>query len=150
MTIKIFPADYPYICAICGKQHQAKTRSFFTKEHKIAAADCKWPNKIRDADAHSTSPNPEATFSPKGQPETLPLLPEPLEDKDIDEAIRFAIKRVATHFKLKEDEVMPEMSLVAFVFESKIEQHKERFSLAMAKRIEQTKQDNIAKVQRGR
>lgn len=63
----IFPADYPYSCMLCGKEHPKGTRSLFEGE-RLVSADCKWPDKSK------SNANPEAT---KVTPGSLPQRQRP-------------------------------------------------------------------------
>lgn len=57
---KIFEAEYLYECTICGKRHDAGTRSLFSDDGKgICAADCKWPKKTNAANSKGSHKMPE-------------------------------------------------------------------------------------------
>lgn len=58
---KIFEAEYPYECTICGKRHNEGTRSLFSDDGKgISAADCKWPKKANATNSKGSHKMPEA------------------------------------------------------------------------------------------
>ncbi len=158
-TKSVFVAKFDYVCDICKGQHKAGTRTIYTDNKQLAAADCRWPNKnranpipITDRKQAGNKPFEKGLTENAGRAspqEPSVVLPRALGYAQIEDMLRRCEEQASKRMGTSDYADIQYVEYVKLYFNAELQKQEQEFSLGMSRAIQQAKAENIKRVQQG-